>query len=112
MAVDQPKVIDIITKDKNGHFSLVISDHLDWRETSRHLDILQEKINDYLAFLEKGEIYEKYPDARGHRIRIDVVFHHRPNAEANSFLARMKSIIADIGFELRWELFADTPYKI
>jgi len=112
MAVDQPKVVDIISKDKNGDIVLTISDHLDWRDTRQHLTVLQEKINDYLAFLESGEIYKKYPNARGNQIRIKVVFQYKPTPETHSFLREAKSIVEGAGAGFGHELFAATPYKM
>ena len=39
----------------------------------QHLNALQEKLKTYLAFVESGEIFEAYSDARGRRLRIDVI---------------------------------------
>src|SRR5262249_15805465 len=103
MAVDQPKVIDIVSKDDESGFVLTICDHLDWNNTREHLTILQDKINTYLAFLESGEINEKYPDAKGHSIQIEVMFNYRPSPEAHSFLVKVRSIIEDAGFTFRFD---------
>jgi len=35
MAVDQSKVIDIVSKDKTGDFVLTICDHFDWHDTKK-----------------------------------------------------------------------------
>ena len=55
MSVDQTKIIDIISKSKDGEIVLTISDHLDWKNLQEHLLLLQEKINTYLTFLESKE---------------------------------------------------------
>ena len=103
MTVDQSKVIDIVSKDQSGNFVLTICDHLDWRDTKEHLVLLQDKINTYLAFLDSGEIYEKYPDARGHQIQIEAMFVQEPNSEALLFLSRAKSIIEEAGASFRYD---------
>ncbi len=103
MAVDQPKVIDIVSKDQTGNFVLTICDHLDWQDTEEHLLALQEKINTYLDFLDSGEIYEKYPDARGHEKEIEAMFVHAPNSQALLFLSRVKSIIEYSGYSFRYD---------
>jgi len=55
MSVEQRKVIDFVGISKaDGRAILTISDHLPWLADNEHLLILQDKINDYLAFLESG----------------------------------------------------------
>ena len=69
MAVDNTKTIDLIGIDnETGIVILTISDHLDWKETDTHLVLLQDKINCYLRFIESGEIYETYPEAKNKNI--------------------------------------------
>jgi hypothetical protein len=105
MAVDQPKVIDFISRNKKDEIVLTISDHLDWDDTQAHLVILQDKINSYLAFLESGEIYEKYPDAKGRRQRIEITFKYAPNQLAYSFLTKATPIIEEAGFSFGFKVF-------
>lgn len=63
MSVENPNVIDIIHTDKDGgHVTLTVTDHLEWGD-GEHLLKLQDKLNKYLAFVESGEIFEKYPGA-------------------------------------------------
>ncbi len=112
MSVDQPGVIDIVSKDKTGRIVLSISDHLDWENTEEHLRLLQEKINTYLRFLDSGEVYEKYPDARGRPIQIEVVLHHPPSLEARSFLAKVKPIVEGSGYGFHFGQFSATPFTI
>jgi len=112
MSVDQSQVIDVVSKDKKGSIVLSISDHLDWDNTKEHLQVLQEKINTYLAFLDSGEVYEKYPDAKGRPIEIEVMFHYQPNPEARSFLAKVKPIVEGSGYGFRFEQFSATPFTV
>ena len=113
MTIDQAKVIDLVSKDQIGNFVLTICDHFGWDNTGEHLALLQDKINAYLMFLESGEIYEKYPDAKGHRIEIEAMFVHKPNSEALSFLAKTRLIIENIGFSFRYDrlLTVETEQK-
>ena len=112
MAVDQPKVIDIVSRDKDGNIVLTISDHLDWSDAQQHLEVLQDKINTYLTFVESGEIYEKFPAAKGRHAVIEVMFHYKPSPEAYPFLSQVKSIVETSGLGFRFDLFAATPFKI
>jgi uncharacterized protein DUF6572 len=112
MSVDQTQVIDVVSQDKDGTIVLSISDHLDWDNGKQHLLILQEKINTYLNFIDSGEIYERYPDAKGHPIQIDVRFHYQPNMEARAFLAKVKPIVENSGYSFRFEQISATPFTI
>jgi uncharacterized protein DUF6572 len=112
MSVDQPHVIDVVTKNRQGDIVLTISDHLDWNNTQKHLQLLQEKINTYLAFLDSGEIYNNYPDAKGHPVEIEIMFHYPPSQEARLFLEKVKPIVENSGYRLRFEQFSATPFTI
>ena len=69
MSVEQTDKIDFIGSDKESNsIILTISDHLDWEDSERHLLLLQEKLNNYLAFCESGEILEVYPQAKNKHI--------------------------------------------
>lgn len=112
MSVDQTQVIDVVSRDPQGTIVLSISDHLDWNDTQQHLLILQEKINTYLSFLDSGEIYEKYPDAKGHPIQIDIRFHYQLSMEGRAFLAKVKPIVENSGYNFRFEQISSTSYTI
>jgi hypothetical protein len=103
MSVENINEVDIVSVDKkSGCVVLTISDHLDWSDTIKHQTILQKKFDSYLAFVESGEILERYPDA----IELNVVFKFRPDAEGLRFLGRAKIVIESAGFSLRHEIFA------
>ena len=108
MSVENINDVDIISIDKKGHVVLTISDHLDWSDTINHQTILQKKFSSYLAFVESGEILERYPDAKGRPIELKVVFKFRPDTEGLRFLGRAKRVIESAGFSLRHEIFADS----
>ncbi len=105
MSVLEPDTIDIISTDKKGRVVLTVTDHLPWDEES-HLLILQKKLNMYLAFVESGEVYEKYPDAKGRQILFKVNCKFQPGAEGLDFLAKVRSIIEKAGFQFHHTVFA------
>jgi hypothetical protein len=61
MSVNQTDTIDIIGTTPGGKVALTISDHHFWDEPL-HLQLLQDKINAYLQFIESGQILDDYPD--------------------------------------------------
>ena len=109
MSVEQTDVVDVISTDKQtGHVVLTISDHLDWSDTTKHQNILQAKLNKYLAFIESGEMLTRYHDAKGRPVAIRVVFKFKPDSAGWSFLAKAKAVIESAGFSLRHEVFAES----
>jgi len=56
VSVENFKVIDVVSIDKNENVVVGASDHLEWDEKNEHLLILQNKINAYLAAIENGSL--------------------------------------------------------
>lgn len=101
--------MDVISVDpRTGHVVLTVSDHLDWSDTVAHQELLQKKLNTYLAFVESDEILERYPNAKDRPIIFEVVFKFRPDQEGQKFLTRVKGVVESAGFSLRYEVFADS----
>jgi hypothetical protein len=106
MSIEQPDVVDFVSIVRaSGGVRLTISDHLDWDEDEgEHLLMLQEKINRYLGFIESGEIYERFPQARGRKITITVFGKFRLSEQARSFFRLTENLIRKAGFSLEFKL--------
>ena len=100
MAVDEPNTIDIIAQAPDGTVSLVISDHLDWYDSLHHQRILQDKLNSYLRFFESGELYTRFPSARGLWPEIEIFLSHEPDNDGRIFLSRWAKTFEDAGLKL------------
>lgn len=102
MSVEQSEKVDLMSVDSsNGHVILTISDHLDWSNTWEHQQVLQRKFNAYLAFVESGELIERYPDAKGRPVTFEVVLKYEPDYEGRSFFNSARRVIESAGFFLR-----------
>ena len=59
-------VIDVDQIDAIGvegkNLKLLIIDYLDWEYEDMHLDVLQEKINNYLVYIEDKQYFKDYGD--------------------------------------------------
>ena len=105
MAVDNPDIVDSIGTEKvSGQIVLTISDHLAWGDGA-HLSALQDKINTYLSFIESGEIYQQYPEAKGQEIRIEVVMNFGPDENGLEFLQRAAETVGNAGLGLSYRVF-------
>lgn len=102
MSIDQTDVVDFISINlATDEVFLTITDHLQW-DSSEHLWLLQEKINAYLRFIESGEVFESYPDAKNRKFVIDVRCKYKPNQSALNFLQRVIVVVEAAGFNLRY----------
>src|SRR5690242_14956767 len=96
MTIYQTDVVDYTAiNPKTDEVMLIITDHLGWadEEKPEHMYLLQEKINKYLAFIESGEILEKYPKARGRQIVIRVAMMHPLSDEGARFCDKVRSFL-------------------
>ncbi|GLQ97850.1 DUF6572 domain-containing protein [Dyella mobilis] len=107
MSIEQLDVVDVTSVDSEGVVVLTISDHLAWEnvDAPRHLWLLQEKINKYLAFFESGEIYESCPQYRGMPAKISVVGKHPLSGDAQAFYTKVSSIVEGAGFGFEFKHF-------
>ena len=103
MSIEDQDSIDAIGIDNEGVVVLTISDHLEWDD--KHLLLLQEKINIYLAFLESGEVFESYPDSRGREFKINIMCKYEPTVLATRFLSQCTDIINQVGIQFGYQVF-------
>jgi hypothetical protein len=103
MSINQTDTIDIISTSPDGKVILTISDQYSWEET-RHLQMLQDKINAYLKFIESGQVIDSYPHAGGRETRIEAVFKFEPTNETTSFLEKAKSVITGAEISFQWRV--------
>jgi hypothetical protein len=100
---DIDKVDRIGINRKTGDVHLLISDHLDWAQNEgEHLFVLQDKLNTYLEFVESGQLYAKYPRARGKRIVFEVMGKFALSEEATKFYRIVGKAVQDYGCSLQF----------
>jgi hypothetical protein len=108
MSVERVDVVDFVSINSRGDVVLTISDHLSWDGGSWHLQILQEKVNAYISYIESGQLLESYPDGRGRRPVIALKAMYEPNKSGFELIAEIKRVLdgAMIGF-----IFEHTPLR-
>lgn len=103
MAIDDLDKIDLLVTDKEKTLvRLIITDHLDWEEFDEglHLEVLQDKINAYLHFIEGGQLIRERPDLEGVPVIIEVAAKYPPSEEASKFYRLAGPIVAEGGASL------------
>ena len=107
MTVEQTDVIDVIGIDTGGTLVLTISDHLGWESEAAHFELLEARLNAYLAFLESRQVTLEYPDSEGRRVALRVVTRFVPTAGARAFLEKVRVALELAGYELRTSTLDD-----
>ena len=99
VGIDHPAVVDFCgISEADGCCVLAIADDREWNDWE-HLVALQKKLNNYLAFIESGEIYTARPEARGLAIEISIRCRYAPESEDDfSFLRLARNAIEGAGF--------------
>lgn len=106
MTIENTSVVDFIAHDNDSPIvRLVIADHLDWTDEPTHLYTLQEKLNRYLAFVEGGELTERFPNLSKKKVLIDVAFLCEPTNHAREhFLEKVQQVIRSAGMDFTWRV--------
>lgn len=102
MSITEQSTVDAIgTSQSDGETYLIIYDHLEWN-FENHLELLQNKINLYLEFIESKQIFESFPDSTGTKLNIWVKSLYTPSESALAFQVRAQSQLAgyNIGFRI------------
>ena len=101
-SLDNPKIVDAIGTEKTtGDIILTITDSWDWSDEQKHLIALQDKLNSYFDFIESGQIFEEYPNAKGRKIVINVVTMFPMHESGENLLEKANEACADLGVTVR-----------
>jgi hypothetical protein len=85
---------------------LVVSDPLTWRppEDQRHLDVLRDKLNAQIAFIETGQIKTVWPRFDGRQVRVEVIAHCPLTDAASEFYTLARKVMTKANMDLRFQL--------
>jgi hypothetical protein len=102
MSVVDRNVIDFGHED-DDKVTICISDHIPWNSEilRAHLEILQDKVNDYLDYIESGQIYDDF-GGKGKIANIKVIFCHKPSNEAIYYIEKIKEIVVENNNSFEW----------
>ena len=107
MTVAQTRTVDWMGIEKGTeHVSLTVVDDLDWIDEQKHLLLLQEKLNSYLAFIESGEVFERLAEKVGRRVagstpvKVTIVAKFELTPRAHEFMEYATVAFGNAGFSL------------
>ena len=99
-----PTELDAIGTVDN-HLELLLVDPVGWQEEIEavHLEILQEKINNYIHFLESKQYVVRYGDKFDKKV-IHITFQYSPSDNGLAFLAAAQKVLQNTDMSLKVEL--------
>lgn len=99
-----PTELDSIGTVEN-HLELLLVDPLEWQEEIEavHLEILQEKMNNYIYFLESKQYVARYGDKFDKKV-IHITFQYSPSDNGLAFLAAVQKVLQPTDMSLKVEL--------
>lgn len=100
----KPTELDAIGTVDN-HLELLLADPVGWEEEIEavHLEILQEKINNYIHLLESKQYVERYGDKFDKKV-IHITFQYSPSDNGLAFLAAVQKVLQPTDMSLKVEL--------
>jgi hypothetical protein len=107
MSVLDTDLINYIYLDDDDHVPvLVVSDPLTWRppEDQRHLDMLRDKLNTQITFVETGQIKGVWSAYDGGLVRVEVVGRCPLTQAAGRFYDLARKVMTAANMELRFQL--------
>jgi len=89
----------------DNHLEVLLVDSVGWQEEIEtvHLEILQEKINNYIYFLESKQYVERYGDNFDKKV-IHITFQYSPSDNGLAFLAAVQKVLQPTDMSLKVEL--------
>ena len=108
MSILDTDIVDYIyLEDESEVPVLVVSDPLTWRppEDERHLDVLREKLNTQIAFVETGQIRAIYPPYAGGLVRVEVIGKCPLTEAASQFYGLAQRVMNHANMELCFQLW-------
>ena len=100
----EPSELDAIGIVDN-HLELLLVDLVGWEEEIEavHIKILQEKLNNYIYFLESKQYVERYGDKFYKKV-IHITFQYSPSDNGLAFLAAVQKVLQPTDMSLKVEL--------
>lgn len=101
MSLDDLESVDAVGTEAGGDtIVLTIIDSWDWGDERGHLLAWQGKLNAYFEFVESGQIYEDYPDAKGRSVCIDIITKYPLPSIAAAFLEKASKTAAQLNLSV------------
>ena len=107
--VENTDTIDgLAYEQETSSLILLLADGMDWSDMNRHLLLLQEKLNNYIWYIDSKQYEEKYPDVK--RIELRVSFLFQEPEVCHKLLERAKQVFVDVFENVEMIVEQGRPY--
>ncbi|ADL53277.1 DUF6572 domain-containing protein [Clostridium cellulovorans] len=105
MSLKNINTVDFISTDnEEKNVTLTITDELDWEDEINHLRLIQDKVNNYLSFIESGELYQTYPTSKGKKIEIEIYCKYELTINCEKLFKKLKRFLDDNGYGFNYKM--------
>jgi hypothetical protein len=107
MSVIETDIVDYVYLDERELTPvLVVSDPLSWRppDDASHLDLLRDKLNSQIAFVETGQIRGVWPGYAGGLVKVEVMARHALTRAAEEFYGLARGVMKKANMSLDFHL--------
>ena len=107
MSVRDTDIVDYVyLEDETQTPVLVVSDPLSWKppEDETHLEMLRDKLNAQIAFVETGQIRQVWPGYHGGLVKVEVVARCALTQAAEEFYGLARKTMAQAHMDLQFHL--------
>lgn len=112
VVLEEPGKIDAAGIDRtSSEIVLSLFDAWSWEDERSHLFRLQEKLNNYFAFVETGQVNELFPGEQTSGCRIDVWFAHQPPESALDFLSKADEAAQELDLRVYYRVRSSSPAR-
>ena len=103
--IQYPEIIDLVTQAKNGTVCLILAESEPI--TGDRVLALQQKLKNYLAFANDGQLVATYPNMKGAPVRIRVDLYAQPDAMTLEFLRRFRTLALKESVDVELSIFQE-----
>ncbi len=97
--------IDLITySEQEKKVTLVMVEPRKWCSDSKMYEELNQKINNYLTFIEDGQLEEQYCDKEINLIKIEVLSEHNLTDHGNMVISAMEDYLHNNGYQFEFRI--------
>lgn len=109
MTVEDPDHVDKVAVSVDGsRYELAMTEERLFTDSDEQFAQLREKCNAYLEYIQLGQFYEDYPQARGHPLKVCLVCRNEPVGERfQKLLSTATYLFARHGAEFYIQVISD-----
>jgi hypothetical protein len=107
MSVREVDIVDYVyLEDDTQTPVLVVSDPMSWKppEDEDHFELLREKLNSQIAFVDSGQIRSIWEPYSGGLVRVEVVARHALSEAAREFYGLAAKVMREANMDLQFRL--------